>query len=205
MVHLDDITLTFPDGDRRITAVDRVSLTARPGITGPSGSGKASLLAVAATLIRPDSGRVLVDDIDATQLTASEATDLRREKIGIVLQQPNLIPSLTANGQLAVMNELGGGPARRNRRGASGSPARHPRPRAPAPHARCRSRRRRTTRRHGRTAHGLSAIRGGASRSLAPRRGPIACALNWTSGASALIGAEALSSGRRSSDRSVRG
>ncbi len=105
-------------GDTR-TAVDHVSLTDRPGITGPSGSGKSSLLAVAATLIRPDSGRVLVDDIDATQLTASEATDLRREKIGIVFQQPNFIPSLTATGQLAVMNELGGGRARRNRRAAT--------------------------------------------------------------------------------------
>lgn len=123
MIHLDDITLTFPDGDSRITAVDRVTLTSRPGtvtgITGPSGSGKSSLLAVAATLIRPDSGRVLIEDIDATQLNANEATDLRREKIGIVFQQPNLVPSLTATEQLAVMNELGGGHARRNRRTAT--------------------------------------------------------------------------------------
>ncbi len=123
MIHLDDITLTFPDGDRRITAVDHVTLTAHPGtvtaITGPSGSGKSSLLAVAATLIRPDSGRVLIDDIDVTQLNANEATDLRRKSIGIVFQQPNLVPSLTAAEQLTVMNELGGGHARRNRPAAT--------------------------------------------------------------------------------------
>lgn len=117
MIRLNNITLTFPDGDTRVTAVDTVSLTAHPGtvtgITGPSGSGKSSLLAVAATLIHPDAGQVLIDDIDATRLSPGEATELRRNKIGIVFQQPNLIPSLTAREQLTVMNELG---ARHSRR-----------------------------------------------------------------------------------------
>jgi len=121
MIRLDSITLSFPDGDSRVTAVDHVSLTARPGtvtgITGPSGSGKSSLLAVAATLIRPDSGQVLVDEIDATRLSATEATALRRRKIGIVFQQSNLIPSLTAREQLSVMDELGERHARRERGG----------------------------------------------------------------------------------------
>jgi len=121
MIHLDDITLTFPDGDGRVTAVDHVTLAARPGtgITGPSGSGKSSLLAVAATLIRPDSGHVTVDGVDATRLGPDEATALRRHHIGIVFQQPNLIPSLTAREQLAVMNELGGAHARQGRRAAA--------------------------------------------------------------------------------------
>ncbi|MFF1877955.1 ABC transporter ATP-binding protein [Leifsonia sp. NPDC058230] len=119
MIRLNDITLTFPDGDTRVTAVDNVSLTAHPGtvtgITGPSGSGKSSLLAVAATLIRPDSGQVLIDDIDATRLNPREATELRRDHIGIVFQQSNLIPSLTAREQLTVMNELGARHSRRKR------------------------------------------------------------------------------------------
>ncbi|RFA16333.1 ABC transporter ATP-binding protein [Subtercola boreus] len=119
MIRLNNITLTFPDGDARVTAVDNISLPAHPGtvtgITGPSGSGKSSLLAVAATLIRPDSGQVLIDDIDATRLSPGEATELRRTKIGIVFQQANLIPSLTAREQLTVMNELGAPHGRRNR------------------------------------------------------------------------------------------
>lgn len=119
MIRLNNITLTFPDGDTRVTAVDNISLTAHPGtvtgITGPSGSGKSSLLAVAATLIRPDSGQVLIDDIDATQLNPHEATDLRRNNIGIVFQQSNLVPALTAREQLTVMNELGAQHSRRNR------------------------------------------------------------------------------------------
>ncbi|KQP53859.1 ABC transporter ATP-binding protein [Agreia sp. Leaf283] len=130
MIRLNDVTLTFPDGESRITAIDHVSLVAHPGtvtgITGPSGSGKSSLLAVAATLIRPDSGEVLIDGIDAGRLSAAEATELRREKIGIVFQQSNLIPSLTALEQLVVMNELGGRgtrAARRSRAVASGRAA----------------------------------------------------------------------------------
>ncbi|WP_336698143.1 ABC transporter ATP-binding protein [Curtobacterium sp. USHLN213] len=126
MITLDDVTLTFPDGDRRVTAVDHVSLTARTGevtgITGPSGSGKSSILAVAATLIRPNSGRVVItgargDAVDAAALSRDEATALRRERIGIVFQQSNLLPSLTAREQLLVMAHLGG--PRAGRRGAA--------------------------------------------------------------------------------------
>ncbi|WP_345762024.1 ABC transporter ATP-binding protein [Diaminobutyricibacter sp. McL0608] len=123
MIQLDNVTLTFPDGDSRITAVDHVSLIAHPGtvtaITGPSGSGKSSLLAVAATLIRPDSGRVLIDDLDAARLDAKEASDLRRDSVGIVFQQSNLLPSLTAREQLTVMNELGRRGSRGRRKAAA--------------------------------------------------------------------------------------
>lgn len=119
MIDLQDVTLTFADGTRRITAVDHVNLTACPGlvtgITGPSGSGKSSILALAATLIAPDSGAVRIGDTDAATLTRKEATQLRRDRIGIVFQQSNLLPSLTAREQLDVMAELGGA-HRRTRR-----------------------------------------------------------------------------------------
>ncbi|MFC1434847.1 ABC transporter ATP-binding protein [Streptacidiphilus sp. N1-3] len=109
---LQDVVLTYPDGDRRLTALDAVSLHSAPGeltaIVGPSGSGKSSLLAVAATLLRPDSGRVLVDGEDVRGLTAKQATALRRERIGIVFQQPNLLASLTALEQLLAVAHLRG-------------------------------------------------------------------------------------------------
>ncbi|MDH6708071.1 putative ABC transport system ATP-binding protein [Kitasatospora sp. MAA19] len=111
-LHLDRITLTYPDGDDRLTALDDVSLTVPKGsitaVVGPSGSGKSSLLAVAATLITPDSGRVVVDGTDTTGLGRAELTALRRTRIGIVFQQANLLPSLTAAEQLQVMAHLDG-------------------------------------------------------------------------------------------------
>lgn len=111
-LHLDDITLTYPDGDQRLTALDHVSLTAEPGtltaIVGPSGSGKSSLLAVAATLITPDSGRVLLDGRDLAGLNRAETATVRREQIGIIFQSSNLLASLTATDQLLVVAHMAG-------------------------------------------------------------------------------------------------
>ncbi|OMH31494.1 ABC transporter ATP-binding protein [Tersicoccus sp. Bi-70] len=122
MIDLSHLTLTFPDGDGVITAVDDVSLTvpagSAAGITGPSGSGKSSLLALASTLITPDSGSVTIDGIDATALSLPERAQLRRSRIGLVFQQANLLPSLTALEQLQVMNELTTSGSRRAARSA---------------------------------------------------------------------------------------
>ena len=110
---LQDIVLTYPDGDHRLTALDRVSLSVAPGelvaVAGPSGSGKSSLLAVAATLLRPDSGRVLVAGQHTGELSQRQTAALRRSRIGIVFQQANLLPSLTAVEQLQVVASLAGG------------------------------------------------------------------------------------------------
>ncbi|MET9606596.1 ABC transporter ATP-binding protein [Streptomyces sp. NPDC006512] len=120
LVH--DVTLTYPDGEGRLTALDAVSLEVPAGtmtaVIGPSGSGKSSLLAVAATLVTPDSGRVVVAGRDTALLGAAEKSALRREEIGIVFQQPNLLASLTALEQLQVMAHLSGRPSGRMRRRA---------------------------------------------------------------------------------------
>lgn len=109
---LADITLTYPDGATRLTALDRVTLTVPAGtitaVIGPSGSGKSSLLAVAATLITPDKGRVVIAGTDTRGLNRHDLTALRRTRIGIVFQQPNLLPSLTAAEQLQLMAHLDG-------------------------------------------------------------------------------------------------
>ncbi|RMI30994.1 ABC transporter ATP-binding protein [Nocardia stercoris] len=110
-----DVTLTYPDGLTRTTALDRVSFRAGggsvTGITGPSGSGKSSLLAVVSTLQRADTGTVTLESggstVDLTGLSRRDAATVRRKEIGIMFQQPNLLPSLTAVEQLEVTGHLG--------------------------------------------------------------------------------------------------
>jgi putative ABC transport system ATP-binding protein len=111
-LHLDHVTLTYPDGEDRMVALDDVSLAVPAGrlvaVTGPSGSGKSSLLAVAGLLITPDSGAVRIGGDDVTSLTAKRRTRIRRERLGFVFQQSNLIASLTATEQLVAVTRLAG-------------------------------------------------------------------------------------------------
>lgn len=117
-LQLTNVTLKYPDGENgHLTALDAVNLQAAAGtvtsLVGPSGSGKSSLLAVAATLVKPTHGEVLVDGVDITALRDAERTALRRDKIGIIFQQPNLLPSLTAVEQLLVAEHLRGNKPRK--------------------------------------------------------------------------------------------
>ena len=109
---ISDVSLTFPDGQSSVEALKSVSLAAEPGtvtaITGPSGSGKSTLLAVASTLRTPDSGSVKIDDEEVSQLNDRERARIRRDKVGIMFQQSNLLPALTAREQLLVTQILGG-------------------------------------------------------------------------------------------------
>ena len=109
---LTHVTLEYPDGEGTLKALDNVSLQVQAGeilsLVGPSGSGKSSLLAVAATLIRPTSGAVTVAGVDTAKLDDAGCTTLRRGKVGLIFQQPNLLPSLTAVEQLVITDRLRG-------------------------------------------------------------------------------------------------
>lgn len=111
-LNITGATVTYADGEGRITALDNAHLQAHPGeltaIIGESGSGKSTLLSVAAGLISPDSGTVEVAGIDLTGADDKTRSTARRENIGIIFQQANLIASLTVREQLVIMDHLRG-------------------------------------------------------------------------------------------------
>ncbi|WP_420179524.1 ABC transporter ATP-binding protein [Paenarthrobacter sp. TA1.8] len=122
-LNLNNVSLEYPDGSSTLKALDAVNLSVRRGeflsLVGPSGSGKSSLLAVAATLVKPTAGLVIIDGQDVSALSEAERTALRRDKVGIIFQQANLLPSLTAVEQLLIREHLRGKPVRDEREKAA--------------------------------------------------------------------------------------
>src|ERR1700754_1357244 len=111
-LQLQDISLTLNSLAGPVEILTGVSLTVSAGetiaLTGPSGSGKSSLLMVAAGLERPSGGRVMVAGTDITQMGEDAAARFRRGRVGIVFQSFHLIPTMTALENVAVPLELNG-------------------------------------------------------------------------------------------------
>ncbi len=111
-LRVESVSLVLGDGDQQVQALDNVTFSVAPGellaVVGPSGSGKSSLLAVCGGLRRPTSGRIHVGDSEITALNPEQLTRVRREKIGFVFQQSNLLPSLTVLDQLLLTVHLRG-------------------------------------------------------------------------------------------------
>jgi putative ABC transport system ATP-binding protein len=111
-IQLHRVARTFGTGDAAVTALHDLSLSFAAGtftaVMGPSGSGKSTLLQCAAGLDRPTSGSVMLGDTDLTALSETRLTRLRRGRIGFVFQAFNLLPSLTAEQNVALPLRLAG-------------------------------------------------------------------------------------------------
>ncbi|WP_371661888.1 ABC transporter ATP-binding protein [Streptomyces sp. NBC_00280] len=108
-IQLRDVTRKFGTGGGAgsvVTALDSITLAFPQGtftaVMGPSGSGKSTLLQCAAGLDRPTSGSVTLDGTELTALNERELTLLRRARVGFVFQAFNLLPSLTAEQNVAL-------------------------------------------------------------------------------------------------------
>ncbi|MBV8952196.1 MAG: ABC transporter ATP-binding protein, partial [Actinobacteria bacterium] len=108
----DGITKTYGAGDAAIRAVDGVTLEIPGGrmtaIMGPSGSGKSTLMHCMAGLDTVTSGRVLIGDHDLGAMSERDLTALRRDHVGFVFQAYNLVPTLTAAGNITLPFDLAG-------------------------------------------------------------------------------------------------
>lgn len=124
ILDMDRAGRVFGSGHTRVVALDAVSLRVRAGefvaVMGPSGSGKSTLLHLAGGLGRPTSGRVLLAGRDLAALSEADLAEVRRQQVGFVFQQANLLPSLTAAENVALALELDGVKPRAAMTGARG-------------------------------------------------------------------------------------
>jgi putative ABC transport system ATP-binding protein len=99
MIQLENVSREYGDG-KVVRALDRVNLRIERGervaVMGPSGSGKSTLLNLICGLDEPTAGAVRIDGVNIAALDDDARTRLRREKIGMVFQTFNLLPTLTA-------------------------------------------------------------------------------------------------------------
>ncbi|MDK4240488.1 ABC transporter ATP-binding protein [Corynebacterium pseudodiphtheriticum] len=114
-----NVTVDFPDGTGTVRALDQVSLQVLPGtvtaIVGESGSGKSTLLSSMAGLLQPTEGAVRIAGELMSVGSEEKRSELRRQHIGMIFQQPNLLESLSVAEQLLITDHLRGHTPRRER------------------------------------------------------------------------------------------
>ena len=109
----DKLTKVYAAGRIQVAAVrGRLALQLNAGefvaIVGPSGSGKSTLFYLLGGLTRATEGRVVIDGVDFASLSDAERTRLRKHRIGFVFQKFNLLPTLSAMGNIEIAYEISG-------------------------------------------------------------------------------------------------
>jgi putative ABC transport system ATP-binding protein len=105
-IRAEGLTKWFGQGEAKMCAVRDVSFEAHFHemlyIVGPSGSGKTTLLSIISGILRPDEGKVAVEDTDVWALKENALADFRLNKIGFVFQDFHLFPNLTTVENVAI-------------------------------------------------------------------------------------------------------
>ena len=112
IIQVENVTKVYRIGKVDVPALRGVSFQVEKGefvsIVGPSGSGKSTLFYILGGLTHATSGRVTIDGEDFAQLSDAQRTAMRKQKIGFVFQKFNLLPTLTARGNIEIAREIAG-------------------------------------------------------------------------------------------------
>ena len=113
IIQVENVTKVYRIGKVDVPALRGVSFSVEKGefvsIVGPSGSGKSTLFYILGGLTRATSGRVTIDGADFAQMSDAQRTEMRKQKIGFVFQKFNLLPTLSAQGNIEIAREIAGG------------------------------------------------------------------------------------------------
>lgn len=106
LIKLEDVSKTYRMGQIDLTVLKEVNLEIETGsfitILGPSGSGKSTLLNIMSCLDIPTQGRVFLEGQNVASFSEDELAEVRRQKIGFVFQQFNLLPNLNALDNVSI-------------------------------------------------------------------------------------------------------
>lgn len=110
LLRLKNVTRTFNEAGQSILALKKTNFTVKAGqfvaVVGPSGSGKSTFLTIAGGLRNPTSGNVTIDGTDITNLSRRQLSEVRLNKVGFILQASNLVPFLTVEKQLLLIDRV---------------------------------------------------------------------------------------------------
>lgn len=110
LIQLKNINKVFPTGKTEIEALKPTNFTGEAGeliaIIGPSGSGKSTFLTIAGGLQAPSNGEVIINGKDITRLKEKQRAKIRLEEIGFVLQSSNLVPFLSVQQQMKLLDQV---------------------------------------------------------------------------------------------------
>lgn len=109
-LELKNVKKTYKDGANNYEVLTGVNLQVKKGefaaIVGPSGSGKSTILSIAGALLCADAGAIMIENENIGALNQKKWTDFRRNKIGFIFQNHQLIPYLTVQDQLNLVLDL---------------------------------------------------------------------------------------------------
>ena len=112
MIRVRGLTKVYHVGDVEVAALRGVDLEIARGefvaIVGPSGSGKSTLFHILGGLTPPSAGTVMIDGKDLGGMTNADRTNLRKTTVGFVFQKYNLLPTLTAEDNIKIVEYIGG-------------------------------------------------------------------------------------------------